>query len=192
MSQLFTLGGQSIGSSASASVLPLNIQGWFPLELTGMTSLLSKGFSRVFSSTTVWKHQFFSAQPSLWPNLTSIHDYWKNHIFDYRDLGASQVVLVVKNPPASAGDIKDAGSISGSGRSPGGGHGNPLQYSCLENPVDSPMGRGTWLATVHIVTKGWMWLKWLSTQTRAQGSSGFRAPCPEGCNLTPQPICFID
>ena len=49
-----------------SSVLPMNIQGWFPLELTGLISLLSKGLSRVFSSTTVWKHQFFSAQPSLW------------------------------------------------------------------------------------------------------------------------------
>ena len=53
---------------------------------------------------------------------------------------ASQVVLVVKNPPAIAGSIRDMGSIPGSGRSPGGGHGNPLQYSCLENPTD----RGAW------------------------------------------------
>ena len=49
---------------------------------------------------------------------------------------SSQVVLVVKNPPDNAGDIRDAGSIPGSGRSPGGGHGNPFQYSCLENPMD--------------------------------------------------------
>jgi len=52
------------------------------------------------------------------------------------DLGASQVVLVVKNPPANAGDIRDEGSIPGWERSPGGGHGNPFQYSCLENPKD--------------------------------------------------------
>ena len=57
--------------------------------------------------------------------------------------GASQVVLVVKNPPANVGDIRDAGSIPGLGRSPG-GHGNLLQYSCLENPMD----RGAWQATV--------------------------------------------
>ena len=63
MSQLFTSGGQSIGASASASVLPVNIQGWFPLGLTGLISLLSKGLSKVFSSTTIWKHQFFSSQP---------------------------------------------------------------------------------------------------------------------------------
>ena len=61
----------------------------------------------------------------------------------------SQVALVVKNPPANAGDIGDTGSIPGSGRSPGGGHGNPLQCSCLENPMD----RGAWWATVHGVTK---------------------------------------
>ena len=63
---LFTSGGQSIGVSASASVLPMNIQGWFPLGPTGLVSLMSKGLSRVLSSTTFWKHQFFCAQPSLW------------------------------------------------------------------------------------------------------------------------------
>ena len=68
MSQLFVSGGQSIGASVSASVLPVNIQGWFPLGLTGLISLLSKGLSRVFSSTTIWKHQSFSAQFSLWSN----------------------------------------------------------------------------------------------------------------------------
>ena len=59
--------------------------------------------------------------------------------------GASQVALVVRNPPANAGDIRDAGLIPGVGRSPGGGNGNPLQYSCLGNP----MGRGAWWAIVH-------------------------------------------
>ena len=68
MSRLFASGGQSIGDSASTSVLPMNIQGWLPLGLTGLISLLSKGLSRVFSSTTVWKHQFFGTQPSLRPN----------------------------------------------------------------------------------------------------------------------------
>ena len=62
MSQLFALGGQSIGASASASVLPINIQGWFPLGLTSLISLLFKGLSRVFSNTTVWKHWFFSTK----------------------------------------------------------------------------------------------------------------------------------
>ena len=64
---------------------------------------------------------------------------------------ASQVALVVKNPPANAGDIRDVGSIPGSGRSPGGGHGDPLQYSCLENPMD----RGAWWATVYGMAKSW-------------------------------------
>ena len=68
MSGLFTSGSQNIGASASASVLPMNIQGWFPLRLTGLISLLSKGLSRDFSNTTVQKHQFFSVQPLLWSN----------------------------------------------------------------------------------------------------------------------------
>ena len=65
MSQFFTSGGQSIGVSASASVLLMNSQDWFPLGWTGWISLLSKGLSRVFSNTTVQKHQFFGAQFSL-------------------------------------------------------------------------------------------------------------------------------
>ena len=62
---------------------------------------------------------------------------------------ASQVALVVKNPPANAGDLRDRSPILGLGRSPGGGHGNPLQYSCLQNPMD----REAWWATVHGVAK---------------------------------------
>ena len=65
-SWLFAAGGQSIGTSAS--VLPMNIHGWLPLELTDLISLLSKGLSRVFSSATIWKHQFFGTEPSLWSN----------------------------------------------------------------------------------------------------------------------------
>ena len=68
MSQLFTSGGQSIGASVSASVLPMNIQGWSPLGWTDFISLQSKGLWRVFSSTTIQKHQFFSTQHSLWSN----------------------------------------------------------------------------------------------------------------------------
>ena len=68
MSQLFASGGQSIKASASASVLPMNIQGWFPLGWAGLTSLLFKGLSRVFSNTTVLRHQFFSAQSFLLPS----------------------------------------------------------------------------------------------------------------------------
>ena len=74
MSQLFALGDQSIGVSASASVLPMNIQDWFPLGWTGWISLQSKGLSRVFSNTTVQKHQFFGTQPFLWSN-SHIHTW---------------------------------------------------------------------------------------------------------------------
>ena len=66
MSWLFTSDDQNIGASASASVLPMSIQGWFPLRLTGLISLLCKGLSGVFSSTTVWRHHFFVILPSLW------------------------------------------------------------------------------------------------------------------------------
>ena len=74
MSQLFTWGGQSIGVSASASVLPMNIQDWFPLEWTGWISLQSKGLSRGFSNTTVQKHQFFGSQLSSQSN-SHIHTW---------------------------------------------------------------------------------------------------------------------
>ena len=67
---------------------------------------------------------------------------------------------MVKNLLANARDARDVGSIPGSGKSPGGGHGNPLQYSCLENPMD----RGAWWATVHRVTKSWILVKQLSMQ----------------------------
>ena len=66
-------------------------------------------------------------------------------------MGASQVALEVKNPPANAGDIRDTGSIPRLRRFPGGGHGNPLQYSCLGNPMD----RGAWRATIRGVAKSW-------------------------------------
>ena len=74
MSQLFVSGSQSIGVSVSASVFPMNIQGWFPLGLTGWVSLQSKRLSRVFSNITVQKHWFFGAQPSLWSN-SHIHTW---------------------------------------------------------------------------------------------------------------------
>ena len=68
ISQFLASGGQSIGASSSASVFPMTIHSWFPLGWTSWISLQSKGLSRVFSSTTIWKHQFFSAQLSLWSN----------------------------------------------------------------------------------------------------------------------------
>ena len=89
------------------------------------------------------------------------HDYWTSW--------ASQVALMVKNPPARAGDKRDSGSVPGWGRSPGGGNGNPLQYSCLKNPMD----RGAWWVTVLGVTKCQTQLKWLSTHAHLTSSRGF-------------------
>jgi len=108
MNQLFASGSQSIGASASASVLSMNIQGWFSLGLIGLVSLL-KGLPKVFYRTTVQKHEFFGAQPSL------------------GFLGGS-------DGKESTWKAEDLGSIPGLGRSPGGEHGNPFQNSCLVNP----------------------------------------------------------
>ena len=80
------------------------------------------------------------------------------HISSWKHQQKAPNSLVVKSPHANAGDIRDSGLIPGSGRSPGGGHSNPLQYYCLENPMD----RGDWWATVHRVTKSWIQRKWLS------------------------------
>ena len=97
-----------------------------------------------------------------WQEMDRVSVQWFS---DYKlstcsDLWASQVAL--GNPPASAGDVRDMGLIPGLGRSPGGGHGNPLQYSCLKNLMD----RGSWWATVHRVARSWTQLKWLSTHAR--------------------------
>ena len=86
MSHVFTSGGQSIGASASASVLPMNIQGWFPLGWTGLISVQSKGLLWVFSNITVQKRQFFSTQPSLCTNSGILTWILENHSFDYTDL----------------------------------------------------------------------------------------------------------
>ena len=94
MSQFFTSGGQSIGVSASTSVLPMNIQDWFPLGWPDWISLQSKGFSRVFSSTTVWRHQFFGTQHFLLSSSHIIHDSWKNHSFDYTDFCCKVISLL--------------------------------------------------------------------------------------------------
>ena len=120
----FASGGQNIGALASASVLPMNIQGWFPLGLTDLISFQTKGLSRVFSRSTILRRKFFSTQPS-----------WGSP-------GSS----VGKESTRSAGDL---GLIPGSGRSLGGGNGKPPQYSCLENPMD----RGAWRAIVHEVLR---------------------------------------
>ena len=84
VSPLFSSGGQSVG--ASATVLPMNIQGWFPLGLTSLISLQSKGLSWVFSSTTFESINSLVLSLLYGPTLTSIYDYWKNHSFDYMHL----------------------------------------------------------------------------------------------------------
>ena len=86
VSQLFASGGQSIGTSALASVLSMNIQGWFTLGSTGFISLQSKGLSRVFSSTTIQSINSSVLSLLYGPALTSVHDYRKNHSSDYKDL----------------------------------------------------------------------------------------------------------
>ena len=97
------------------------------------------------------KSNFISVRTSK-PKPYKLNQFWYIYLFQtpvskLRETRASQLVLVIKNPPANAGDIIDAGLIPGSGRSSGGGHGNPLQYSYLENPMD----RGAWQAIVHRV-----------------------------------------
>ena len=99
----------------------------------------------------------------------------------YYALWASEEVIVVKNLPANAGALRDAGSVLGLGRSPGGGPGSPLQYSCLENPMD----RGAWRGTLHRVTKSPTWLKQLSrhppcTRASLHSSVGKESACSAG------------
>ena len=120
MSQLFTSGGQSV--RASASVLPMNIQDWFPLGLTDCISLQSKGLSRVFSNTTVQKHQFFGAQLSLL--ITWV-------------IALSNSVKLWAMPCRATQDRQVMAESSDKTWSTGEGNGKPLQHSCLENPMNS-------------------------------------------------------
>ena len=131
-----------------------------------------------------------SAIPSHLGNPGAV--YVAVHSLGYLDsLWVSQVAQWVKNQPATVGDV---GSIPGSGRSPGGGHGNSLQYSCLESPMD----RGVWWATICGVTRSWTRLKRLSTAYRAHVGWGLMAPKTQtlpfsilvkGCGFK-QPCCF--
>ena len=81
VSQFLTSGGQSTGASALATVLQVNIQDWFPFGLTGLISLKSKGLSRVFFSTEIWKYQFQHSSLIVGLSYTSMHDYWKIHSY---------------------------------------------------------------------------------------------------------------
>ena len=121
------------------NIISQHKQTFFYLQKTFLKIAPNSVFNHIFKNEIVI--QFFLL---VWWWLTNI---W-----------ASRVVLVVKNLPANTEDIRDAGLISGSGRSLGGGHSNPLQYSCLENSMD----RGAWRATVYEAAKSWTWLKWLS------------------------------
>ena len=88
------------------------------------------------------------------PFLNSVVIVSDGQLSQNKHIHSHLVALVEKNPPANAGDVRDVGSILGLGRCPGGGSGNPLQYFCLENPMD----RGAWWAIVHGVAKSWTWL----------------------------------
>ena len=156
----------------------MNIKSWFP----GLISLQSKGLSRVFCSTTIQSISSSVLRLLYRPVLTSIHDYQKNQRFDY--IGKVVMSLLfnmlsrfvwatreatrfvtgfpsnseVKNLPANAGATREVGSTPVSGRFLAGEHSHPLQYSCLENPMD----RGAWWATIHRVTKNQTQLKLFS------------------------------
>ena len=126
------------------------------VQFLGWENPLEKGkatYSSILALRVPWAVQSMGSQRVGldWVTFTSL---------PRRQGRASQVALAVKNSPANAGDIRDVGSIPGSGRSPEGGNVNPLQYSCLENPMD----RGAWWPTAHRVTKSRTRLKQLSTQ----------------------------
>ena len=117
-------------------LIPSDLNAAKPIKLQAYIAILLIG---VYHSYLVKKYSKFSS---------IYHHHW-----------ASQVVLVVKEPTCQCRRHRDVGSVPGSGRSPGGGHSNPLRYSCLENPRD----REAWRATVHVVANSWTWLKRLST-----------------------------
>ena len=103
-----------------------------------------------------WREEF--AVGATVYGLQRVEHNWDHTQHIYTEIGASQVTLVVKNLSVNVGDIRETGLIPGTGRSPGIGHDNPLQYSCQENPID----RGAWEATVHRITQRQSWLKQLS------------------------------
>ena len=120
------------------------------IKRNGFESILVRGVSLepvIQSDVSQKEKQISHINMYIW-NLEKW--YWWTYLQgSSRDTGASQVVVVVKNMPSSAADVRDTGSIPGAGRSAGGGHGNPLQYSGLENPMD----RGAWWATVHALQR---------------------------------------
>ena len=110
---------------------------------------------------------------SPWGHKRVGHDLVTKQNNNYCYLWASQLALMVKNQVANVGDIRDAGLIPGSGRSRGGGHGNPLQYSCLENPMD----RGAWRATVRRLQRvGHKWSNWADTHGFMPNDRNYHRP----------------
>ena len=153
MSQFFASGGQSIGVSGSTSVLPMNTQDCSPLGWSDWISLLSKGLSRVFSNTTLQKHQFFGAQLSSQSNSQTTG----KTIAVTRQTFVGKVMSVLLNMlsrlvitflPRSK-HLLISWLQLGQKFTAGEGHGNPLQYCCLKNPMDG----GAWQAIVHGVAK---------------------------------------
>ena len=119
------------------------------------------GDAQIITFLISWIHDSLGFGSCLGNSQNVEKCYTYSFIIKYKGQGASQEELVEKSPPANAGDIRDLGLFSGLGRSPGGGHGNPLQYHCLENS----MGRGAWWAIVHGVTQSRTRLKSLSMHT---------------------------
>ena len=162
------------GTRMQEGLVKMMVEGWMDRLLQG-EGWVPWGESRercckhqgsVLRRQTSWRGESLQASKcmtlALFPQDSHGAKQQHAYILGSKGLRASQVSLVVKNPPANAGDTRDAGSILGLGRSPGGGHGNPLQCSCLENP----MGRGPWWAIVHRATESWTWLSdWTHTHT---------------------------
>ena len=149
---LFASGGQSIRTSASASVLPMNIQGWFPLGLTGVIFLLSRGLSRVFSSTTVQKHEFFGVHPSLWSNFhihPYIHDYWTWLFSPCPVIVRGLCVLAAPMSPVRAGS-ESPSSVP----------------STMPEPTRAPEGwRKGWVRWGQHLLKPWAFYSWEIVQS---------------------------
>ena len=141
MSQFFSSGGQSTGVLDSASVLPMNIQDWFPFVLNVWISLQSKGLSRVFNNTTVQKHRFFGTSTLAWKIP------WTEEPGELQSMGS----LRVGHDWATSLSLFCVGE----------GNDNPLQRSCLENPRDG----GAWWAAIYGVTQRRTRLKWLSSSS---------------------------
>ena len=137
---------------------------------------VSSVFTPTFITTAPWPQRCISKEKAESLKRQATHSENGTQVVHWEDKGlfhemcfldsrpefwVSQVALVVKNLPANAGDTRDKGSIPGLWRSLGGGHGNPLQYSCLENPMDT----GAWPANVHGVTESQTWLNTAQTQS---------------------------